>query len=223
MQIKQDTKKRTPKKLINKSLSQKPRMKILALSDIHGDTSFIEEMAEKGAAEKVDLVILAGDILDMDRPKAGLIQPFKDKGLEVAVLPGNHEGMSEIGFMVEKYGVKNLHGYVIRKGDVGIFGCGYGDVGIHQLDDEEFFTTLKKTHEQVKDLKTKLMVTHVQPSDSIIGLGMWPGSEGIRKAIEEFQPDLHICGHIHETHGMEEIIGKTKVVNVGKSGKIIEL
>ncbi|PIN73189.1 hypothetical protein COV20_03075 [Candidatus Woesearchaeota archaeon CG10_big_fil_rev_8_21_14_0_10_45_16] len=197
-------------------------MKILALSDVHGDRSFIREMAEKGLKEKVDLVILAGDLVDHDGDVTGLIGPFKEKGLDVAVLPGNHEGLAEIGFMVEKYGVKNLHGYVMQKGDVGIFGCGYADIGLHQLEDHEFFETLKQAHGRLKNVKKKLMVTHVQPNDSMIGLQMW-GSQGVRRAIEEFKPDVHICGHIHETHGIEEMIGKTRVINVGKTGKIIEL
>lgn len=198
-------------------------MKILALSDIHGDRHFIKRMAQKGADEKVDLVILAGDLVDHHGAVDGLIGPFKEKGLEVAVLPGNHEGLAEIGFMVEKYGVTNLHGYVLQKGDVGIFGCGYADIGIHQLDDDEFFQTLEKAHGTLKDVKKKIMVTHVQPSDSLIGLGVFPGSAGVRKAIKLFNPDIHICGHIHETHGIEEMIGSTKVINVGKIGKIIEV
>ncbi len=198
-------------------------MKILAISDVHGDRHFIKEMAEKGAEEKVDLVILAGDLADHDGNVSGLIGPFKEKGLEVAVIPGNHEGLAEVAFLKEKYGIKNLHGYVLKIGDVGIFGCGYADVGIHQLSEEEFFQTLKKAHDSLKDVKKKLMVTHVQPSDSILGLGIFPGSTGVRKAIEELKPDLHICGHVHETHGIEEVIGSTRVINVGKTGRIIEL
>ena len=198
-------------------------MKILALSDIHGDVSFMKRMAEKGAEEKVDLVILAGDLIDFDKSKAGLIGPFKAKGLDVAILPGNHEGMAEVNFLIEKYNLRSLHGYTIKKGDVGIFGCGYADIGVHQLTEEEFFNTLKTAHDSLGDVKKKLMVTHVQPSESILGLGMFPGSSGVRKAITEFKPDIHICGHIHETHGIEEMIGKTRVINVGKSGKIIEL
>jgi len=199
-------------------------MKILAISDIHGDRTFMKKMAEKGKSERVDLVVIAGDILEEDMPKPGLIQPFKDAGLEVALLPGNHEGLAEINFMVQKYNAKNLHGYSISKGDIGIFGCGYGDIGSHQLNDEQFFNTLKTAHESVKNAKKKIMVTHVQPNDSIISMKMpgW-GSSGVRKAIEEFKPDIHICGHIHETHGIEEIIGKTRVMNVGKTGKIIEI
>jgi uncharacterized protein len=198
-------------------------MKILALSDVHGDVNFMKEMAEKGANEEVDLVILAGDILDFDNWSEGLIRPFKEKGLEVAVLPGNHEGMADINFMVENYKVKNLHGYSLEIGDVGIFGCGYADI-MRTLTEEEFFSTLKKAHSSVKNTRKKLMVTHVQPSDSIIGLKhpTW-GSTGVRKALEEFKPDIHICGHMHETHGIEEMIGKTRVINVGKTGKIIEI
>lgn len=198
-------------------------MKILALSDVHGDQDFIRKMAEKGAREKVDLVILAGDLVAHDGSVDGLVGPFKAKGLDVAVLPGNHEGLAEIEFLTEHYGAHNLHGYVIKKGDIGIFGCGYADVGIHQLEDEEFFNTLKKAHGSLKDIKKKVMVTHIQPSESILGLGVFPGSAGVRKALKEFQPDVHICGHIHETQGIEEMIGKTRVINVGKSGKIIEI
>ena len=177
-------------------------MKILAISDVHNDRHFMQQMAQKGAEQKVDLVILAGDIFDEDQFQQGMIGPFKEKGLEVAVVPGNHEGLAEINAMVETYQVKNLHGYSLKLGDVGIFGCGYGDIGLHQLSDEQFFQTLKKSHETMK-------------------IPGW-GSSGVRKAIEEFKPDIHICGHIHETHGIEELIGTTKVINVGKTGRIIE-
>ncbi|MBT4446268.1 hypothetical protein HOA92_03430 [archaeon] len=198
-------------------------MKILALSDIHGDKRFMESMAIKGKAANVDLVILAGDLADDSGNIEGLVGPLKAQGLEVAILPGNHEGLATTNFLNKKYDATSLHGYVIQKGDVGIFGCGYADVGIHQLSEEEFFDTLKQAHEQVKDVKHKIMVSHVQPSDSILGLGMFPGSSGVRKAVELFQPQIHICGHIHETHGMEEKIGNTRVLNVGKTGTLIEV
>ncbi|MEW5896881.1 MAG: metallophosphoesterase [Nanoarchaeota archaeon] len=199
-------------------------MKILALSDVHGDVSFMKEMAEKGASGQVDLVVIAGDILGSETHKEGLVQPFKEKGLEVAIVPGNHEGMATINFMVERYKARNLHGYSLKIGDVGLFGCGYGDIGIHQLDEKDFFTTLKKAHDSLQKVKKKVMVTHVQPSESILSLKVsgW-GSSGVRKAIEELKPDVHICGHVHETHGIEEVIGKTRVINVGRTGRIIEI
>ena len=54
-------------------------------------------------------------------------------------------------------------------------------------------------------------------------LSGWEGSRSIRKAIEQFKPDILIHSHIHEAEGIEDKIGKTKIINVGRKGKIIEL
>jgi Icc-related predicted phosphoesterase len=41
--------------------------------------------------------------------------------------------------------------------------------------------------------------------------------------IDKLQPDLALCGHIHETFGQSATIGKTKVINVGRDGVIINI
>jgi len=45
----------------------------------------------------------------------------------------------------------------------------------------------------------------------------------VRKAIEQLQPDFALCSHVHEADGLEEQIGKTRLINVGRRGKIIEV
>ena len=69
------------------------------------------------------------------------------------------------------------------------------------------------------------MITHVHPSGSLIEkfTSFFPGSIAVRKAIEKFQPDLALCGHVHEAEGIEEKIGKTRLINVGRQGRIIEI
>ena len=69
------------------------------------------------------------------------------------------------------------------------------------------------------------MVTHVHPSGTHMEkfTKFFPGSTGIKKAIEAFKPDILLCSHVHEAEGIEEMVGKTKVINVGKKGKIIDL
>lgn len=198
-------------------------MKILALSDLHGDRILAKEMAKVAEENKVDFVILAGDLVGSDGTTEGIVGPFKEKGLEIGLIPGNHEGLAEIDFMAKKYNVKNLHGYILKKDGIGIFGCGYGNIGPFTLNEEEVFKTLEKGNDSLKDVTKKIMITHTHPKDSVFGLGIFPGSEGIKKALDEFQPDIHICGHIHETEGIEEVVGKTRVINVGRKGKIIEL
>ena len=199
-------------------------MKILASGDIHGDTSLAKALAEKAEKENVDLVVLCGDLTYGELSTEGIIGPFKEKGKQVVLIPGNHETIATADFLAEQYGAVNLHGYSIKTGDVGLFGAGGANIGLFQLSEEELYDLLKKSHEKIKDLKTKIMVTHVHPTDSKMEKfsNFVPGSSGIRKAIDAFQPDLLLCSHVHEAEGIEEKIGKTKVINVGKKGKIIE-
>ena len=79
--------------------------------------------------------------------------------------------------------------------------------------------------EMIKDFKKKIMVTHAHPVGSTMEKfsDFVPGSTSVREAIDKFKPDFLLCSHVHEAEGIEEKIGKTRVINVGKSGKIIEI
>jgi len=200
-------------------------MKILASGDIHGDISLARKLADKAEKEKVDLVVLCGDLTYGEMSTQGIIGPFKQKGKQVVLIPGNHETIATADFLAQQYDVVNLHGYSIKAGDIGLFGAGGANIGLFQLSEEEIYDLLKKSHEKIKDLKTKIMVTHVHPAESKMEkfTQFFPGSKGIKKAIDAFKPDILLCSHVHEAEGIEEKIGKTKVINVGKKGKIIEI
>lgn len=200
-------------------------MKILASGDLHGDTKLAEQLAEKADREKVDLVILCGDLTFAERSTDNLIGPFKKRNQKVLLIPGNHETIATADFLAQLYGVKNLHGYGVKYGDVGIFGAGGANIGLFQLDESELFDLLKKGHDQISYLGKTIMVTHVHPTGTIMEkmTSIFPGSTGIRKAVETFKPDILLCSHVHEAEGIEEKIGKTRVINVGKQGKIINI
>ena len=85
------------------------------------------------------------------------------------------------------------------------------------------FETLEKAHSGLKGIEKKIMVTHMHPSGSISEFSGVPGSNAIAKAIKKFKPDFLFHGHIHEAAGIEQKIGSTRVINVGKEGKIIEI
>ncbi len=202
-------------------------MKILAASDIHDDKQTIEELINLAEKEKVDAIILAGDLTFGESNVLGIVGPFKKIGKPIILIPGNHETDATVDFWVKKYspGVYNLHGRAMKFYDIGIFGVGGANIGLFQLDDDEFFDALKKSHKKIKDARIKIMVTHAPPYGTkvdMIGL-THVGSRGIREAIEKFQPDICVCGHIHETFGIEDKIGKTKIINVGRKGTIIEI
>jgi uncharacterized protein len=198
-------------------------MKILAASDVHGDTRWIEKLAIQAAAEKVDLVLLCGDLVLDESMTENIVGPFKKRGLQVALLPGNHESAATTSFLAQQYDAHHLHGYGLKIGDIGFFGAGHANVGPHSIEDDELFGLLQKSFAYVKDAKKKIMVTHVHPSDGLIEKMSFPGMSAVKKAIHEFNPDLHLCGHIHECEGIEEMVGSTKSINVGKKGKIIEI
>ena len=208
--------------------SKKSGLKILAAGDIHGDIGLARQLAEKAKKEKVDLVILCGDLTYAETRTDNLIKPFVDAGKKVLVIPGNHETLATVDFWTKIYGknkVKNLHGYGLKFKDVGIFGCGSANMGLFQLSEPEIYSTLKKGYEQIKNAKTKIMITHVHPSDTLMSrmTTIFPGSTGVRKAIEKFHPQLSLCSHVHEAAGIEEKVGDTKVINVGRKGKIIRI
>lgn len=214
-----------------KTKSKRKHLKILAVGDLHGDSRQASKLAEKAKKEKVDLVILSGDLTFAEQSVDYLVGPFAKRKLDVLIIPGNHETVATANFLEKLYGpnVKNLHGKGFKFKDieheVGIFGAGGANIGIFQMSEPEIYSTLKKGFEKVKDAKKKIMITHIHPSKSLMAKLSYfvPGSEGVRKAIEKFQPDIAICSHVHEAEGIEEKIGRTKVINVGRKGKIIEL
>jgi len=201
------------------------KLKILAAGDIHGDQGLAKKLAEKAGKNHVDLVILCGDITQFDQSTDNLIKPFVEKKQKVLLIPGNHDSFATADFLAEFYGVKNIHGYSVKYDDIGIFGCGGANIGVAQLEEDEIFDTLKKGFDKVEYLKKKIMVTHVHPSESKMEkfTEFFPGSKGIKKAIDKLKPDILLCSHVHEAEGIEEKLGNTKVINVGKERKIIDL
>ena len=69
------------------------------------------------------------------------------------------------------------------------------------------------------------MVTHAHPDGTLMGklTTFFPGSKGIKKAVQILKPDILLCSHVHEAEGIEEKLGKTKVINVGREGKILKI
>ena len=205
--------------------TEEKKTKILAIGDIHGGTGLVKKLAEKAQKENVDIVILAGDITFAEMSVKDLVGPFAKVKKDILLIPGNHESFSTINFLAEMYKpyAKNLHGYSFRKGNLGIFGAGSADIGLHQIPDSEIFSLLKKGHKDIEKIKKKIMITHMHPLGSKAEMFGFRGSKAITKAVYEFQPDILITAHMHEASGLEENFGKTKVINVSRKEKVFEI
>lgn len=196
-------------------------MKILAISDIHGDLSLVRKVEKLIDKENVDLVILAGDQTWFEKMEKGLVGPLTKK--PALIIPSNHESEETIQMWEKMYpNLKNIHKKNFKKDDVGFFGSGTVDWGFKE-DSKKVFEELKNSHEKIKNLKKKVMITHCPPAGSAIEELGFPGSYGIKKAIDKFSPDVLICGHIHEGGGLIEKIKNTKVINVARTPTIFEI
>jgi len=206
-------------------MENKKKTRILAVGDIHGDENLVKKLAKKAKDENVDVVIIAGDLTMLEHSTKNLIGPFIKEKKEVILIPGNHETMSTINTLTQIYeGTRHVHGYSVRRGDVGIFGSGYeSSTGPFFIEDEEIFRILKKGNEKVKDLKKKIMITHAHHRGSVAEFSGFPGSKAVEKAIREFKPDVLISAHIHEAGGLQEKIGNTQVLHVGRKPTIFEI
>ena len=148
-------------KQIKEKINKKSRkLKILAASDLHGESSLAKKLAERAEKESVDLVVLCGDIMGWAET-SNIIKPFKDKNQKVLIIPGNHDSFATTDFLAKLYGVKNIHGYSVRYNNVGFFGAGGADLGIGTISESELFETLKKAHSYLQGIEKKIMVTNM--------------------------------------------------------------
>jgi len=200
------------------------KTKILAIGDIHGDSRLMKKLAQQAKDENVDIVILAGDLTFAEQEFKDVIKPFTDLKKQVLIIPGNHEGVATTDLLAEIYSpTRSIHGYSFIKNNVGIFGAGGADIGIHTINDAEIYKLLKKGNESVKNLEKKILVTHIHPEGTKSEFSGFRGSKAVRKAIETFKPNIAICAHIHEAAGIEDKIGNTRVINVSRKGKVFEI
>ena len=66
--------------------------------------------------------------------------------------------------------------------------------------------------------KVKILVTHAPPFNTDadrVENGEHVGSPGILKSIHEFEPQINLCGHIHEAKSLSKIGKTTDVANPG--------
>jgi hypothetical protein len=203
-------------------------MKILAASDIHGDIKAVEKLARKAKKEDAELVILAGDLSIFGNGLEGLLKPFSDVNKKVAIIPGNHDSEADIFMLKKRYPdiLYDLHNYAFKVGDVGFFGCGLANIGPNELSEAQIKKRIESSFKYVKDAKKRIMVVHVPPYKTKldkIGKNISAGSTAVRESIEKFSPEKCICGHIHETFGLEDKLNNTSIINAGPDGKVIEI
>lgn len=193
-------------------------MRIAAIGDIH---MALDNWARHPARE-AELLLVTGDLTNFGhRAEAervlSALRPRQ--GGRLLAVPGNLDHR-EVGDYLTAEGI-NLHGRGMVIDGVGFFGVGGSNpTPFHtplEFSEEELYLLLTAGHRQVREAPIRILVSHAPPHGTRtdrLGNGTHAGSTALRRFIEEEQPDLCLCGHIHEARG-EEVLGRTRVLNPG--------
>ena len=198
-------------------------MKILAFTDLHADKKLLQELVVRAKKPDVDLVVCSGDYTVFGRGMGVVLEGLESIGKPVYLIPGNHEEKGDL-FERSLQGLKHcqsLHQGEILIGDY-VF-LGYGGGGFAQED--AAFRKIARTWYGKYNGKKIVFVTHGPPYNTKLDLlpAGHVGNKDYRKFIERIKPKVAISGHLHETVDEVDSIGKTKLVNPGWDGMIIEL
>lgn len=204
------------------TMTKEKLLRILAFVDLHGDEKALKILEKK--AISADIIICAGDLTVFENKILYLMKRLDKMGKPLLLIPGNHE---EPGLLSEICGrlnnIKMMHRkvYTDSRFPSYVF-IGHGGEGFtHESEDFERFA---KTIALKLKGKKIVLVTHQPPHNTKVDY-IWShhGNKSYTRFVRKYQPLLHVCGHLHETAGMKDKIGKTIVVNPGPKGIIVKV
>ncbi len=194
-------------------------MRLLCLSDIHGEAGGLEELLS--GEGRCDLVVVAGDITHLgDRAEAErILAPIFSAGMPLVAVAGNMDRDTARGYLGER-GV-DLHGRGIRIGDVGFMGLGGGTPSPFrtpwEISDDEAERCLAQGFTDIAEAPFRVLVSHAPPRGTDLDRSFaraHVGSAPVRRFVDAGRVGLCICGHIHESAGTQ-VLGETPCVNIG--------
>ncbi len=199
-------------------------MRLLAFSDLHRDLAQAETLT--AMATDADVVIGAGDFASVHQGLDEAISALAAIETPTVLVPGNNETHDALTDSVERLwpAAHVLHGDALEIDGQVFFGLGAGIPTTpwdwsFDLDETEAEAALEDLPDDA------VLVVHSPPKDhcDTTSEGLHLGSTAILAAIERQAPKLAVCGHIHEAWGQTSSIGDTEVINLGPSGRYIEI
>ncbi|MGI9519019.1 MAG: metallophosphoesterase family protein [Pirellulaceae bacterium] len=198
-------------------------MKLLLFSDIHCSHSAISHLIARSA--DADVLVGAGDFGTMRRGLAETLQPLREIGRPLVLVPGNAESDTELREVADWSGAHVLHGNGVRLDGCDFFGLG-GGIPVTPFGSWSFDLDEDVARDQLKDCSSGgVLVVHSPPFGAVdlSSRGEHLGSQAIRETVLDKQPVLTVCGHIHDSAGRWEKLGETTVVNAGPAGILWDL
>jgi Icc-related predicted phosphoesterase len=194
------------------------RMRIIVFGDIHMDLGKFRNISEIEAA---DFIIITGDITNFGnhRKARQIVSAVAEVNNRILALHGNLDN-SDVAAYLEDEGL-SLHNRGLVVEDIGILGIGGSNPTPFQTpveyEETELAAFIANGYEQVKNCPHLLLISHAPPLNTKtdkISNGAHVGSSSVRAFIDEKQPALCLCGHIHEARAIDAV-GNTQIINPG--------
>ncbi len=201
-------------------------MKVLVISDIHGDTENIEKLADKFG--EADMVLFGGDFAKFEHTETAkpALECLLKRHESIFAVLGNCDDPEFLDAIddadISVQGSMVFHEGLVLAGSGG--GSKFTGTTPFERTEEELagdFNIINSSIQHIGDEEGKcnslVLIMHNPPKDTkcdCIGNGVHVGSELLRRFIEEKQPVLVVTGHIHESAGIDKI-GDSTVINPG--------
>ena len=187
-------------------------MRLLVAADIHASRAAAKMIRERIAEHRPDVFIAAGDLTNFG-PVSFARELLAGIPVPTLAVPGNCDPR-EVVPVLDELGV-DLHGKRAER-------MGHTFVGIGGSNPTPFGTPFELGEDEILTRVRPLMkpgavlISHAPPKGyvDIVSSGEHVGSTSIRTIVEEFEPSLVLCGHIHEARGIAHH-GATTIVNPG--------
>ncbi len=197
-------------------------MKLLIFSDIHSNHKALEKLV----ATEADYYFAAGDLVSWARGLEECGKILQPRAERVYVLPGNHESAAQIAAFCDQFGFHDFHGKTLQIGTHHVAGLGYSSPTPFNTPGEYSEAELAERLAPFAALQPLVLICHAPPHHTALDCvrdGLHAGSRSVREFVDRYQPEYLFCGHIHEAEGTYAEIGRTKAINVGKQGYLLEL
>jgi len=198
-------------------------MKLLLFSDIHTNKSHCLNLVEMSV--DADIVIGAGDYGSLRRDIQKTIQWLSEIEKPSLLVPGNAESFEELKEACDFWPSSTvLHGTGIELKGISFFGIG-GGIPVTPFGSWSYDFTEEEAEALLLDYPENAVLISHSPPEGVLDIssgGRHLGSKTIRQVIEKKVPRLVVCGHIHESGGKTEKLGKTVIINAGPLGMFFE-
>jgi hypothetical protein len=197
-------------------------VRLLAFSDLHRDLDQAASLAERSS--EADVVIAAGDFASVHEGLEETIEALRPISVPTVLVPGNNETETPCAQPARAGTSRGCSTGRTQRLTAGTLRPRRGNpdhaLGLELRPERGAGGRAPRTLPRGRRARGPLAPKgHCDTSSS----GDHLGSEAILEAIETKRPPLAVCGHIHEAWGAEDEVGETKVINLGPSGRLIDV